>query len=245
MAKKNSFWSRFWNIFRAKSHKALDKIEDPIEALELKTRDLSGTLTSAVEGLAKVKAVEIKHKKRGEKFRAKADEHMKTAKKLRTGLQNGGFEGRTEEETKADIIIMLNNVENMNAEAESAERMQGEQAIVVKNLEVKIKKTKTLLEETKRKTSNLKAMHEAAAVNKEVSKELSGANLDGVKAQIDEIENRIRENNAEAEAWESIDESFQDDEDRINEMLNQSSVTEDSTLLADFLSEDESTDNAE
>lgn len=239
MAKKNSFWSRFWNIFRAKSHKALDAIEDPIEAYELKIRDLKGLQESAVNGLAKMKAVEIKHTKRAEKFRLQAEEAMKTAKRLKTALNNGGFEGRTEEQTKQDIIIMLNNHENFIAEAEMAEKMATEQAGEVKKLEAKVKTNKKTIEEAERKLYNLKAMHDASKINKEVSKELSGANFDGIGSHLQEIENRITENNAEAEAWDSIDESFQSDEERIAEMLNQSSVTADSELLEKFLNEDE------
>jgi phage shock protein A len=92
-----------------------------------------------------------------------------------------------------------------------------------------------LIKQTKANITNMEARAEAAKVNKEISKELSDVNFDGVSAQIEEIEKKINEDNAEAEAWDHIDKALEDDEERINKMLSEPTGKENSQLFDDFM----------
>ena len=70
----------------------------------------------------------------------------------------------------------------------------------------------------------------------QLQRELSNVNVDGVSGQIEAIQAQITEDNAEAEAWVKLDENLEDDDAKIEKLLNESSPTEDSKLLDDFMS---------
>lgn len=232
---KQSWWSRFWGIFNAKAHKSLDKLEDGarIDILRQKVRDLEGGHAKSVNGLAKVKALQFKFEKDAKSFEEKAADYRDKAGKLKARYETASKKDQTQ--LKSDIILMLNKAENMDKEAETKRQQAEAQGKVVENLENKIKEMTKLIKQTKANITNMEARAEAAKVNKEISKELSDVNFDGVSAQIEEIEKKINEDNAEAEAWDHIDTALEDDEERIEKMLNESSPTEDSELFENFM----------
>lgn len=234
---KQSWWSRFWSIFNAKAHKSLDKLEDGarIDILRQKVRDLEAGHEKSINGLAKVKALQFKFEKDAKAFRDKAEDFQDKATRLKARFDD--TPKKEQAQLKSDIILMLNKKENMSQEAVNKELQAKKQGEIVENLENKIKEMTTLIKDTRANITNMEARSEAAKVNKEISKELSDVNFDGVSYQIEEIEKKINEDNSEAEAWDHIDSALEDDESRIEKMLNESSKTEDSKLFDDFMSE--------
>lgn len=231
-----SWWSRFWGIFNAKAHKSLDKLEDGsrIDILRQKVRELQTGHEKSVNGLAKVKALEVKYLSDAKSFDDKSNEFMDKATKLKARYE-AEKDKAAKEQLKADITLMLTKAESMKQEAESKREAASNQAKIVSNLEVKIKEMTALIKQTKANITNMEARAEAARVNKEISKELSDVNFDGVSAQIEEIEKKINEDNAEAEAWDHIDTALQDDEERINKMLSEPTGKENSDLFDNFM----------
>ena len=232
---KQSWWSRFWGIFNAKAHKSLDKLEDGarIDILRQKVRELEAGHAKSVNGLAKVKALQFKFEKDAKAFEDKAADYREKAGKLKERYE--GASKKDQAQLKSDIILMLNKAENMDQEAANKRTQAENQGKIVANLETKIKEMTKLIKDTKANITNMEARAEAAKVNKEISKELSDVNFDGVSSQIEEIEKKINEDNAEAEAWDHIDTAMEDDEERIEKMLNESSPTEDSKLFDEFM----------
>lgn len=224
--------SRLFSIFKAKANKAIDAIEDKIELLEQKVRELEQSHKDSMNSLAKVKALEIKMRGDAEKFRTEAQTYLDKATQLKAKLKAGDIE---EEEGKTYILSMLNKHENMLNEAKAKEEQGVRQAEICKNLEKKIKDLTNLISTTKNNITNIKAQSEAAKVNKEVSKELSNVNVDGVSGQIEAIQKQIVQDNAEAEAWVKLDENLEGDDAKIDKILNNPSPTENSKLLSDFM----------
>jgi phage shock protein A len=226
-------FSRIANIFKSNAHKALDKIEDPILLLEQKVRDLKDSHEKSVTGLAKVTAVEIKLKKESEDLNAQVKTYHDKAVELKPRYE--AAKGKEKEQLKSDITLLLNKVENLKqaaAEKKSAATAQGK---IVTNLKKKVKDFTNLIKDTEANLVNLKAKKESAEVNKEISKEMSDVNFDGLASQVAELENKINSDNAEAEAWGDIDDALESDEDRLKSLLNEPSKTEDSKLFNDFL----------
>jgi phage shock protein A len=231
-----SWWSRFWGIFNAKAHKSLDNLEDGsrIDILRQKVRELQTGHEKSVNGLAKVKALEVKYLADAKSFEDKANEFMDKATKLKARYE-AEKDKEVKEQYKSDITLMLTKAESMKQEAIAKRASATTQANIVSNLETKIKEMTSLIKQTKANITNMEARAEAARVNKEISKELSDVNFDGVSAQIEEIEKKITEDNAEAEAWDHIDTALQDDEERINKMLSEPTGKENSALFDDFM----------
>jgi len=234
MSKGKSLLRRIWDFIVGKGHKAMDAVEDNIEILENKVRTLEGNYAKSIEGLAKVSALGINYKSKAKELNDSADGYRQKATQIKEKIDSGEW---TKEDAAPDIIIMLNKEEQMRTEAKAMEAQAATQQTITDNLSKKIKEMDKLIKTSRGQITNLKAQKEASEVNKSVSKELSSVNVDGVSSHIEEIENQISQNNAEAAAWEDIDTRFEDDEKRIERKLNESSSTSDDKLLADFLGE--------
>ena len=227
-----SLLTRFVDFLRGKAHKAMDSIENSIEILELKIRDLEQDYTKAVEGLAKVKALEIKYRNKANELKTSAAGYRQRALNIKSKIESGDWD---ETDGKADIIVMLNKEEQLTVEFNGMNTQADNQQSITENLAKKIKDMDKLIKTSKGQVTNLKAQKEASEVNKSVSKELSSVNFDGVASHVEEIEKQINQNNAEASAWEDLDTRLEDDEKRIERKLNESSPTSDSKLLDDFM----------
>jgi len=228
-----SWLKRLFGIGAAKAHKALDAIEDPIEMLELKVRELKGSFAKSMEGLAKVKALEVKYRHSAKALKVKADDYLSKANQIKARVDSGEW---TLEDQKSNIVLMLNKKENMELEYSNTLKNAEAQKGKVDMLQKKIKDLQKLISGTESQIVNLKAETEAAKVNKSVSKELSSVNVDSAQAQIDEIQARINNDNAEAEAWTDIEDNMEDEEKKIERLLSESSPSSDDDLLASFMS---------
>ena len=229
------FFKKLFTWGKSEANALVDRITDDMKVLDLKIVEQKEMLDKSVNGLAKVKAIEIKQRSKAEQLREQADSYLEKANQLKVGMKNGTFK---EEDAKKDILLLLNRHENVKNEATAMDAQADKQDKVVKALEKKIKDLKTLITTTEAKVVNLKAEREAAKANKEISKELSTLNVDSAASQIAELENKIQADNAEADAWEHLSESTMTDEERIDKMLNEASPTSDDELLKNFLEDD-------
>lgn len=226
---------RIFNFGRSEANALLDKFEDKIKLLKLKVSDMKTMLDKSVEGLAKVKAIEIRQRSEAANLEEKANSYLDKAKKLKRMVKNGTV---GEKQGKADILTLLNNHENLMKESAAMVKQADSQKVIVDSLAAKVKKLKTAISETTTKVTTLEAQRDAAKANKEIAKELSSLNFDGVFAEVQALEDQIKADNSEAEAWEGIEDSTQTDEERINKLLETSSDTDNNKLLNDFLAED-------
>jgi phage shock protein A len=226
--------SRIFRFGKSEANSVLDKFENPIKLLKLKITEMEDAQGKSVTGLAKVKTIEIGQRTEAAKLKEKADTHLSNATKLKKMMKSETIDA---EQAKKDILLLLNNHENFMNESKAMEAQADKQKAIVENLEQKVVKFKTLIKDTKNKIVTLEAQREAAKANKEISKELSTLNVDGVENELAELERRITSDNNEASAWESLDESTKTDEERINALLEQDSATDDNVLLKDFLND--------
>lgn len=225
-------FQRLFRIGKSEASAALDKVEDPIKLLKLKIEDLKGILTSSNEGLAKVTAVKIKQLADAEKLREQAKDYITKATKLKEMMNNETIDA---EAAKADIVLLLNKHENTLGEAANMQAQADIQAKTVDALKQKVVDLKNLIESTKNKIGLLETQQKAAKANKAISKEMSTLNLDGVKSEMEALENSISADNAEAESWTELSDTTQSDMERIDAAIAKNSVTSNDVLLNDFL----------
>ena len=231
-----SILSRVKSLFNAKVNKALDTVEgnSKFELLRQKLVELKEAHSKSITGLAKTKAIQIKFKKDAKGYQDKADVYRIKADKLKVKFSEATTD-ESKNELKPLIISVLNTIENMESEASKKNAESIEQGKIVTNLELKIKSVGDLIRKTEADIDNKEARADAAKVNKEISKELSDVNFDGLTSHINKIEKEIDNDNAEAEAWVDLGESLESDEDKINKLLNETSPTSDDTLFSSFM----------
>jgi phage shock protein A len=223
-----SLRNRVVTLFKVKAHSALDSLEDSVETLKQKVRELKESYDKSITGLANVKTVEINYRKVSEDFKNKAVEYHNKAVKLKEKLKDD------DAQLKSDILLMLQKEQSMIEQSETALKNAENQKVIVDNLEAKIKEMKILITSTSDKITNLEAQRDAAKINKTISKEMSNLNFDGISSQIEEIEKHISNDNSEAQSWNTIGNELQTDEERINKTLQNDKVN-DSELLNNFL----------
>ncbi len=232
MAQRKSLLVRIYNWFIGKAHSVMDEIENKIELMEQKITELENGYAKAIDGLTKVSALEIKYRGKSKMLADNAKSYHKKAEQLKEKMDSKEL---SEKDAQKHIILMLNKEEQMKTESGNMKAQADNQKKLTDQLEGKIKSMKQLIENSKNQISTLKVQKETAEVNKAVSKELSSVNMDGITSHIDDIEEQIASNNAEAEAWGNLDDSLASDEERINKILNEPSATADDELLAKFL----------
>lgn len=223
---------RLFRIGKSEASAALDKIEDPVKLLKLKTEELGGTLANANEGLAKVTAIKIKLLSDVEKVKQQGASYVEKATKLKELMKSGAI---SEEEAKSDIVLLLNKNENALTEAANLQKQADAQSKIVDNLKNKVLELKNLIETTKNKIVLLETQQKAAKANKTISKEMSSVNLDGIKSEMAALEESISLDNAEAASWDELSDSTQTDMDRIDAAIAKNSPTSNDVLLNDFL----------
>lgn len=223
-----SLRNRVITLFKVKAHSALDSLEDSVETLKQKVRELKESYDKSITGLANVKTVEINYRKTSEDFKSKATEYHNKAVKLKEKLKDDDVQ------LKSDILLMLQKEQSMLEQSEVAFKNAENQKVIVDNLEAKIKEMKILITSTSNKITNLEAQRDAAKINKTISKEMSNLNFDGISSQIEEIEKHINNDNSEAQSWSTIGNELQTDEERINKTLQNDKIN-DSELLNNFL----------
>lgn len=227
-----NFFQRLFRIGKSEANAALDKIEDPIKLLKLKVEELSGTLATSNEGLAKVTAIKIKLLADVETVKQQADSYIEKATTLKQMMKAGSID---EDDAKSDILLLLNKNENALAEAKNLQVQADAQVKVVDNLKNKIVDLKNLIESTKKKITLLETQQQAAKANKTISKEMSSINLDGIKSEMAALEESISLDNAEAASWDELSDSTQSDMERIDAAIAKNSPTSNDVLLNDFL----------
>jgi len=142
-----SFFTRLGDFLRGKAHKAMDSIENSIEILELKVRDLEQDYTKAVEGLAKVKALEIKYRnKANNELKTSAAGYRQRALNIKSKIESGDWD---EIDGKADIVVMLNKEEQLTVEFNGMNTQADNQQSITENLAKKIKDMDKLIKTSK------------------------------------------------------------------------------------------------
>ena len=173
-----NIFKRLFRIGASEASSALDKVENPIKLLKLKTSELEGVLSTSTEGLAKVTAIKIKYLADIEELKDKATDYITKAKKLKSLMKDGSID---EEAAKSDITLLLNKHENTLVEVEALQKQADSQSKIVDNLKNKVVELKNLIQNTGKEIILLETQQKAAKANKSISKEMSSVNLDGIK----------------------------------------------------------------
>ncbi|AWI06226.1 PspA/IM30 family protein [Clostridium drakei] len=196
------------NIFRAKVNGALDDIENPIELLDQKLRDMDESLNkakiSSAQILGNVHEIEKKMdtaKKTSEEF----DEKVKLAmSKGNEELAKKALAKKIEADKSYDSLKL--SYEDAFKKGESIKKK-------LKELEEEIQKTRTYRDEAAARYNNAEA-------SKKVNEILSNVDTGSNKINLDDIERKIEKKEALAEGLNDLreDNSLDKEFEKLNEV---------------------------
>lgn len=198
---------RIANIFKAKGNSALDNIENPVELLDQKIRDMEEGLNkaklSSADVLGNVHALE-KSIQKAETESSDYDDKVKLALKK-----------NNEELAKKALSLKLesdNKLEKLNQQYKTAREEADKLKKGLLSLEEKIDKTRSYRDEAVARYENAKA-------SVKVNEILSNVDAGGNSIKIDDIERKIQQKENKAEGLGDLqeDNSLDKEFEKLNE----------------------------
>lgn len=184
--------NRISNIFKAKVNNALDEVENPIELLDQKLRDMDKSLNTAKLSSAQILGNVHEIEKKMEKAKQESEDFDQ---KVKLALSKGNEElakKALEKKLEADKMYT-----SLKASYENA-KLKGD-AVKKKliELEEEIQKTRSYRDEAAARYNNAEA-------SKKVNEILANINTSSNSINIDDIERKIQKKEAMAEGLEEL-----------------------------------------
>lgn len=185
-------FKRISNMFRAKVNNALDEVENPIELLDQKIRDMEESLNSAKLSSAQIlgSVHEIRMKmERARKESTEFDEKVKLSlSKGNEELAKKALQRKLEADKAYESL--RNSYDNASQKADAVKEK-------LKELEREIQKTRSYRDEAAARYNNAEA-------SKKVNEILANVDTGSNKINIDDIERRIQRKEAMAEGLREL-----------------------------------------
>ncbi|WML36502.1 PspA/IM30 family protein [Clostridium sp. OS1-26] len=200
-------FNRLSNIFRAKVNNALDEVENPIELLDQKIRDMEESLNTAklssAQILGNVHEIEkkmVEAKRSSEEF----DEKVKLA------LSKGNEE--LAKKALAKKLEADKSYSSLKTSYEDAQKKAEAIKSKLKDLQDEIEKTRAYRDEAAARFNNAEA-------SKKVNEILANVDTGSNKINLDDIERKIQKKESMAEGLEDLreDNSLEKEFEKLNE----------------------------
>lgn len=200
--------NRLSNMFKAKVNTTLDEMENPIELLDQKIRDMEESLNTAKLSSAQILGNVHEIEK---KMNAAQSESKEFDEKVKLALSKGN-----EDLAKKALQRKLEadkNYENLKASYTDAKQKGDAIKNKLRDLEAEIQKTRTYRDEAVARFNNAEA-------SKKVNEILANVETGSNKINIDDIERKIQKKEALAEGLGDLrtDNSLDDEFDKLNEL---------------------------
>lgn len=187
-----SIFKRISNIFRAKVNDTLDEMENPIELLDQKIRDMEESLNNAKLSSAQILGNVHEIEKKIENSKKESEEYDE---KVKLALAKGNEElAKKALQRKLDADKKYESLKASYGEASAkAEAIKNN----LRTLEQEIEKTRNYRDEAAARFNNAEA-------NKKVNEILANVETSSNKINIDDIERKIQRKESEAEGLKDL-----------------------------------------
>lgn len=200
--------SRISNMFKAKVNGALDDIENPIELLDQKLRDMDKSLNDAKVSSAQILGNVHEIEKKLEKAKNESND-FDSKVKLAVKAGNDDLAKRAlEKKLESDKLV-----ESLTKSYEDASNKAKTVKLKLRELEDEIEKTRSYRDEAAARYNNAEA-------TKKVNEVISNVNTGSNKINIDDIERKIERKEALAEGLGDLqdDTSLDKEFEKLNEV---------------------------
>jgi len=230
---KSGLAKRTAKIAESQANSGLDKLEDPVKMTEQIIRDMSKKLEGGLEGQAKYKASIKRKEKDIVTLKERKKEWEDKANKIKAKVKSGAI--KVEDATDG-LTTCLNTIENLGITIDKEEKVLVVQNTKYGEFSTRVTRLKETIHEANENLRQLKADSELAKVNKEFGKEF--ANIDGVNnasSQMARLREKVDADMALGDAYAELENDNKTAEDKVNDLLEAESPTENSKLVEDFL----------
>lgn len=195
-----SVFKRISNIFRAKVNNALDNVENPVELLDQKVRDMEESLNKAKISSAQILGNVHSTRKKMEAAEAEVKDYDE---KVKLALSKGNEElAKKALERKLDADKRYDSLKTAYADAQK-------KAEAIKN---KLTELETEIEKTRRYRDEAAARYTNAEAQEKVNEIISNVDTKTNKINMDDIERKIQKKESYAEGLGDLKTPSLDDE---------------------------------
>ena len=214
-----SIFKRIARIFKSNVNASLESIENPIRMTEEGIRELKKKLQEGIEGLASVKAVAIRTERELRQLdNASADLHNKAVALLRKA-ESGSLDVVEADNLASAALERREGIEvNRVALQENFEKYTG----MGKNLEAQIRTLKTQIEKYENELKMLRARHQVSKASSSIQQQLSTIDTSGTIAMLEQMKNKIEQQEAKAQAYAQLNEEEESFEKKVDAALGTS-----------------------
>jgi len=210
-----NLFTKLFKLIQANAHALLKKFEDPVKLAEQGIRDLKGDFDESMKNVAKMKAIVIGAKKDIEvKKQIAVDYEQKALVILKKG-QNNELDSQ-EADRLASAALQKKQAALEEASKLSTDLKSYEQTLSM--MEKKVQELKNKIREWETEYQALKARAIVAKTTKKINQQLSTVNADSTTAMLEDMKQRITEEENLAEAYgeaAQLETSIDDEIDRV------------------------------
>jgi phage shock protein A len=199
-----SIFQRLGNILRAKTNQAIDQIEDPIPMIEQGLRDLKRDLAEAMQGLAQLKAQEIRARKEGTEQGRMAQDYERKAMLLLQRAEAGELDMTEAERLATEAVGLRDRAAQQSA---TILHQADQQKAMVEQLQGRVDQLKSTIAQNEVELRTLRARSQTADASAKINKQLSGVDSTGTIAMLERMKERVAEKEALATAYGQLAES--------------------------------------
>ena len=211
-----NLFMKMFKIVQATAHSIVSKFEDPVKLAEQGIRDLKKDFDESMQNVAKVKAIAINTKKEMEVKKQIAIDYEQKAIRLLKKAQKGELDSAEADRLAAEALnkkqSALDEAQRLGADLEKYEAM-------LKNMEGKIMLLKNQIQNWENELQTLKARATVAKSTKKINKQLANIDSNGTLAMLNDMKNKIQEEENLAIAYEEIGQLQTGVDDEINKAL--------------------------
>lgn len=214
-----SIFKRIFNIGKAETNAALNKLEDPIKMTEQGIRDLKKDLDSALQSLAEIKALAIRARNDHGTYSAKAKDYEKKAILLLQRAEKGELESSEADRLAQEALTKKKDNEGMAQQAAvDKEKFDGN----ISTMESKIKRLRQQISQYENELKTLKARVKVSTATKNINKQMAQIDSSSTVSMLERMKDKVAEEEALAESYgeianesrsldEEIDRALEDD----------------------------------
>jgi phage shock protein A len=224
-----SIFKRLFNIGKAETNSAIDKLEDPIKMTEQGIRNLKTDLDKALHALAEIKALSIRARNDIGTYTNQAQDYEKKAMLLLQRAQNGDMDA-TEADRLANEALTKKSesTEHANRAKADKEKFDGN----ISKMETNIKRLRQQVSQYENELKTLKARVKVSSATKNINKQMSQIDSSGTVSMLERMKEKVAQEEALAESYGDIANESRSLDDEIDRALGDSNVASASADLA-------------
>lgn len=210
---------RILKFLQSEAHSAVSKMEDPVKLIEQGIRDLKKDFDESMQSVAKVKAISIGAKKELETKKQIAKDYEQKALIILQKAQNGELDSSEADRlASAALEKKQHAVEEVNRLTENIKNYDNSLA----QMEHKILELKNQIQKSESEYAELKARATVAKTTKKINQQLASTSSDSTMAMLEDMKQRIREEENLAEAYGEVAMVETSVDDEINKAIGTS-----------------------